>query len=166
MIRTTFRGEERSLFPALAMVAELMIRILKTLGSESIVCVHAEDGMDELSISGQTRIFRFQGADQPIREEIISPEQLGLIRADHDAIKGGDATENADILRRVFDGEAGAKRDIVLLNAAFGLLVAGVVDSAGEGLERAAESIDSGKARAALDRLVEVSGDAPVRTAG
>lgn len=142
-------------------MAELMIRILQRLGSESIICVHAEDGMDEVSISSQTRVFRFDPADRSIRDELISPEKYGLIRTDHAAIQGGDAEENAGILRGVLDGKPGAPRDIVLFNSAFGLMCAGVVDSVEQGLTVAAESIDSGKAAAKLQALIEVSHEAP-----
>ncbi len=142
-------------------MAELMIRILQRLGSESIICVHAEDGMDEISVSSQTRVFRFDPADRSIRDEIISPEQFGLIRADHEAIRGGDAPENARILRSVLEGRPGAPRDVVLLNSAFGLMAAGVVDAPEEGLRMAAESIDSGRAMEKLELLIRVSQDAP-----
>ncbi len=155
-------GVKRQLVGAFSWhVAELMVRILKTLGSESIVCVHAEDGMDEISISSQTRIFHFSGKDDPIKDEIITPEQFGLIRADHAAIRGGDAKENAVILRHVLEGNPGAPRDIVLMNAAYGLLCAGVVGSASEGIEKAAASIDSGNALNTLDTLIRVSQEAP-----
>lgn len=155
-------GVKRQLVGAFSWhMAELMIRILQRLGSESIICVHAEDGMDEISISSQTRVFRFDATDDTIRDEIISPEKFGLIRADHSEIRGGDADENARILRRVLEGRPGAPRDIVLFNSAFGLLCAGVVDSPEEGLKKAAESIDSGRAMASLESLIRVSGEAP-----
>jgi anthranilate phosphoribosyltransferase len=155
-------GVKRQLVGAFSWhMAELMIRILQRLGSESIICVHAEDGMDEISISSQTRVFRFDPEDRTIRDELISPEKFGLIRSDHASIKGGDAEENARILRNVLEGKPGAPRDIVLLNSAFGLICAGVVDTAEEGLKKAAESIDSGRALEKLDLLIRVSGEAP-----
>ncbi|MDE2995693.1 MAG: anthranilate phosphoribosyltransferase [Bacteroidota bacterium] len=159
-------GVKRQLVGAFSWhMAELMTRILQRLGSESIVCVHAEDGMDEISISGQTRVFRFDPEDESIRDEIINPEQFGLIRADHSAIQGGDAPENARILRDVFNGKPGAPRDIVLLNSAFALMCAGVVGSPEEGISRAAESIDSGKAAGVLADLIRISHEAPRATA-
>lgn len=155
-------GVKRQLVGAFSWhMAELMIRILQRLGSESIVCVHAEDGMDEVSISSQTRVFRFDPANKTIRDEIISPEQFGLIRTDHSAIRGGDAEENAGILRSVLDGTPGAPRDIVLFNSAFGLLCAGIVDTVEDGLRVAAESIDSGRAQEKLEQLIRVSQEAP-----
>jgi anthranilate phosphoribosyltransferase len=155
-------GVKRQLVGAFSWhMAELMIRILQRLGSESIVCVHAEDGMDEVSISGQTRVFQFDPANQTIRDEIISPEQFGLIRTDHAAIRGGDAAQNAGILRSVLDGTPGAPRDIVLINSAFGLLCTGMVETVEDGLRVAAESIDSGKAQEKLEQLIRVSQEAP-----
>lgn len=155
-------GVKRQLVGAFSWhMAELMIRILQRLGSESIICVHAEDGMDEISISSQTRVFRFDPEDSTIRDELISPERYGLIRADHAAIRGGDADENARILRSVLEGKPGAPRDIVLFNSAFGLMAAGVADSPEDGLRMAAESIDSGRAMEKLELLIRVSGEAP-----
>jgi len=155
-------GVKRQLVGAFSWhMAELMIRILQRLGSESIICVHAEDGMDEISISSQTRVFRFNAEDRTIRDEMISPEQFGLIRADHESIRGGDAEENARILRSVLEGRPGAPRDIVLLNSAFALMAAGVADTTENGLQMAAESIDSGRAMEKLELLIRVSGDAP-----
>lgn len=155
-------GVKRQLVGAFSWhMAELMIRILQRLGSESIVCVHAEDGMDEVSISSQTRVFRFDPSSPTIQDEIISPEKFGLIRADHAAIQGGDAEENARILRSVLDGTPGAPRDIVLFNSAFGLLCAGTVDTVEDGLRVAADSIDSGRAQEKLEQLIRVSQEAP-----
>jgi len=155
-------GVKRQLVGAFSWhMAELMIRILQRLGSESIVCVHAEDGMDEISISGQTRIFRFDPSNRTIQDDIVSPEQFGLIRADHSAIQGGDARENALILRSVLSGTPGAPRDIVLFNSAFGLLCAGKAASVDEGLLMAADSIDSGRAQEKLEQLIRVSQEVP-----
>lgn len=155
-------GVKRQLVGAFSWhVADLMTRILRQLGSESVICVHAEDGMDEVSISGKTRIFRFDTAGGDIREELVHPEQFGLVRADHADIRGGDAARNAEIIRLVLGGASGAPRDIVLLNSAFGLLCAGVVPTVEEGLRAAAESIDSGRALDRLDTLIRVSQEAP-----
>lgn len=155
-------GVKRQLVGAFSWhVAELMVRILKQLGSESVICVHAEDGMDEVSISGTTRVFRFDVADGLVHEELVHPEQFGLVRADHEAIRGGDATQNAAIIRSVLGGASGAPRDIVLLNSAFGLVCAGVAPTVEDGLRLAAESIDSGRAMDRLETLVRVSQEAP-----
>ena len=155
-------GVKRQLVGAFSWhVAELMIYILRQLGSESVICVHAEDGMDEVSISGTTRVFRFDVAGGDIHEELVHPEQFGLVRADHDAIRGGDAVQNAGIIRSVLGGATGAPRDIVLLNSAFGLLCAGRVNSVEEGLRVAADSIDSGHALEKLETLARISHEAP-----
>jgi len=142
-------------------VARMMAHILVELGAESVVCVHAHDGLDEISLSGPTTVYRLAGKGQPLCEHIISPFDYGMAPAPLSEVIGGDAERNATILRSVLDGAHGAPRDIVLLNAAFGLLVAGAVTTVAAGLSAARQSIDSGAARAALDRLVEASQSAP-----
>lgn len=155
-------GVQRQLVGAFSIeIARLMVGILHALGSESIACVHAEDGMDECSITSPTTLFSFHAAGDPIEEESIAPEQFGLERASHDAIAGGDADRNAVILRDILSGQPGAPRDIVLFNAGLALRCAGSATSIEEGIAQAAMSIDTGKAMAALERLIRVSQDAP-----
>ena len=155
-------GVKRQLVGAFSLdVARMMVEILHALGSESIACVHADDGMDECSISSPTTLFSFYAAGDPILEETITPEQFGLERAPHEAILGGDGNRNAVILREILSGQAGAPRDIVLFNAGIALRCAGSASSIEAGIAQAAESIDSGKALAALDGLIRASQDAP-----
>ena len=142
-------------------IASMMASILAALGSESAICVHAHDGMDEISISGPTTIFRVQSADDTVVEEIIAPEHFGLSRAGNEEIAGGDAVENARILLSVLRGEKGARRDITVLNASFALVAAGMADSVENGLSMAFESIDSSKALTALSSLIDASQSAP-----
>jgi anthranilate phosphoribosyltransferase len=96
-----------------------------------------------------------------VRRFEIAPEQLGLERARPEDLRGGDAATNARALRAVLDGESGAYRDIVLLNAAAALLVAGKVGRLPDGARLAAEVIDNGHARHVLDRLVEITNQVP-----
>jgi anthranilate phosphoribosyltransferase len=114
--------------------------------------------MDELAVTGPSTVVEVrQGvAGQPYE---IEPESCGLGRYELAALAGGDPAENAFIARCVLAGETGARRDAVLLNAAAALYVAGVAPSIAEGVERAAESIDSGHAARVLDRMVAVTNE-------
>lgn len=142
-------------------VAEMMAGILSELGSERLICVHAEDGLDEFSISGPTVVFRSLTAGAPPERIVVDPAALGLSTAPLDSIVGGDADRNASIIRDILAGAGGAPRDVVLLNAAFALVAAGRTDDPVEGLEIASHSIDSGRAAAALEALIECSRQAP-----
>jgi len=128
--------------------------VLKALGMQSAWIVHG-DGLDEMTTSGETIVAALAGG--AIRRFTLTPEDFGLARVSKDQLKGGDADHNAAALRLVLDGEPGAYRDIVLLNAGSALAMAGLADDVGGGIALAAQSIDSGKARAALDRMVAVS---------
>lgn len=145
-------------------VAEMMAGILSELGSERLVCVHAEDGLDEFSISGPSIVFRSLTPGVPPERIVVDPAALGLSRAPLESIEGGDAGINAGIIRDVLSGTEGPPRDVVLLNAAFALVAAGVTDDPADGLERAALSIDSGRAAHTLQALVEISQQAPGET--
>lgn len=133
---------------------EPLAHVLKALGMQSAWIVHG-DGLDEMTTSGETIVAALAGG--AIRRFTLTPEDFGLARVSKDQLKGGDADHNAAALRLVLDGEPGAYRDIVLLNAGSALAMAGLADDVGGGIALAAQSIDSGKARAALDRLVAVS---------
>jgi anthranilate phosphoribosyltransferase len=134
---------------------ELLARALQLLGSERAWVVHGADGIDEISTSGYTKIS--ECTDGSVKTFYLHPSDVGLAKSSPAALKGGDAKENAAIIQRVLAGDHGAPRDIVLLNAGAGLLIAGVVASIEEGIGRASEAIDRGNARKTLDRLVAVS---------
>ncbi|WP_109356846.1 anthranilate phosphoribosyltransferase [Sphingorhabdus sp. EL138] len=119
------------------------------LGYEKVMIVSGEEGLDELSISGPSRLAIVEG--QSITHSRITPEDIGLSRHDADAIKGGDAEYNAKALRALLQGEPSAYRDAVLLNSAAALMVAGEVDSWEAGVEEAAEALDKGLANALLN---------------
>lgn len=125
---------------------------LKTLGAERALVVAARDGLDELTLSGATVVATLSGGRVLVDE--IYPEKVGLKRRPLAALKGGDAKANARILRAVLSGEPGPAREATLFNAAAALIAAGLARDWREGVERAAESIDSGRALGALDALV------------
>jgi len=127
-------------------------RVLATLGSETAWIVHGADGLDELSTTGESRIFVMGQTVQT-----AAPEDAGLERAHIDDLRGGEASFNADAIRRLLGGEHGPFRDVVLLNAAAGLVVARRARNLLEGAALAAQAIDTGAAHGALDKLVETS---------
>jgi len=132
-----------------------MVEVLQTLGSTRVIAVHGSDGLDEITTTGPTEIVSLENG--VISHSVISPEDFGLRLAKPDELKGGDAAHNANALRAVLEGEKSAYRDIALLNAAAGILIAGKASSIEEGLTLAANSIDTGKALATLNRLIAVS---------
>jgi anthranilate phosphoribosyltransferase len=135
--------------------AEPMASVLRNLGSERVWVVHGSDGIDELTTTGASTVVELK--DGSITTFDVTPEDAGLPRASLDALSGGDGETNAAIARGVFDGEPGPVRDIVLLNCAAALVVAGRADDLKEGVQHAAEAIDGGKAKATLAKLVEIS---------
>ena len=135
-------------------VAERMLASLRIHGSKKAWVVHG-GGLDELTTTGVSTVLEL--ADGHVRSFTVDPVELGLAPAILDELVGGEPAENADAVRRVLAGDHGAHRNIVVLNAGAALVVAGVADSIEDGLVRAAESIDTGSAAAALDRLVAES---------
>ena len=127
-----------------------MAEALGRLGSERAWLVHGQ-GLDEIALSGPTQVVELDNGR--IREFTVSPADAGLMEAPPEAIKGGEPAENAAALVALLDGAAGAYRDIVLLNAAAALIVAGRVNTLTDGAAMAASSIDSGAARTVLHRL-------------
>ncbi|WP_350334049.1 anthranilate phosphoribosyltransferase [Coralliovum pocilloporae] len=134
---------------------EPIAHALRDLGAESAWIVHGDSGLDELSITGPNLVAELKNGE--INTFEIAPEDVGLTRRDLEEIKGGDAEENATALKAVLDGDLCAYRDTVLMNAGSALVVTGKAKTLTEGVEMAARSIDSGKARKALDLLVETS---------
>ena len=143
-------------------LTELLAHASLMLGSERVWVVHGTDGLDEISTTGRTRISEgladSRGGPGTVRTFDLHPEEVGLPLAQASDLLGGDAEVNAAIIRRVIEGAGGAPRDIVCLNAAAALLVAGVVASLPEGLARAAAAIDEGRAAETLVRFRAASG--------
>jgi len=131
-----------------------MAEVLGALGSERAWIVHGQ-GLDELTTTGETQVAELQGGRVSVFT--VTPEDAGLPRARIEDLRGGDAEENAAALRALLDGAKGPYRDIVVLNAAAALLVAGRAATLREGAELAAQVIDDGRASAALAALVEAT---------
>lgn len=133
---------------------EPLARVLGALGAERAWVVHG-GGLDEMTTTGATDVVEWR--DGGVRLFTITPEAVGLPRASLEALRGGDPAHNAQALRELLDGRPGPYRDIVLLNAAAAFLVADAAQTLREGVERAAASIDDGRARAALDGLIRAT---------
>jgi len=133
---------------------EPLARVLGALGAERAWTVHG-GGLDEMTTTGPTEVVEWRNGQ--IRLFTISPEAVGLSRAEPDQLRGGDPAHNAQAIRELLDGRPGAYRDIVLLNTAGALLVAEAAETLREGVEQAAAAIDDGRARAALDGLVRAT---------
>ncbi len=136
-------------------LVEPLAAALGALGSEQALVVHGSDGLDEITTTGPTHAALLQGGR--VRRLTIEPARFGIPASKADDLRGGDAAENAAILCSVLAGEVGPRRDVVLLNAAGALWAAGRAAGLEEGLELAAESVDSGAARERLERLREAS---------
>jgi anthranilate phosphoribosyltransferase len=134
---------------------ELLARTLLILGSERAWVVHAADGIDEISTTGYTKISECR--DGAVNTFYLHPSDVGLSKASPAALMGGDAAQNAEIVRAVLDGAIGPTRDVVLLNAGAALFVAGEAESVKQGLARAATAIDGGDAKRVLARVVALS---------
>jgi anthranilate phosphoribosyltransferase len=132
--------------------AEKMLRVLEANGAEHVLVVTGDGPLDELALTGESNILEL--VDGEVRTYGITPESVGLDRVG--ALGGGDAAHNAILFRAMLDGAPGAVRDIVSLTAAAGLLVAGIVGDLGAGVRVAQQSIDSGAASAAHQRLLDV----------
>jgi anthranilate phosphoribosyltransferase len=132
---------------------ELMARALVTVGTERVFVVTGSDGIDEITLSGPTRLSWNEGRD--VRTRQLAPEEFGLPRASLEELQGGDAETNARLLRQVLEGEPGPHRNVVLANAAAAFVLAGKSNDLIEGVARAAEVIDSGQALETLRRLVD-----------
>lgn len=127
--------------------------VLRDLGIKNILVVHGENGLDEISISGDTFICELK--DGEITEYIINPKDYGLNIHSINEIKGGECTENAQIIKDIFDGEKSARRDMVILNSAATLYIGGKAKSIAEGIIIAEEIIDKKLAKAKLYELID-----------
>ena len=139
---------------ALKWVAPLA-EALRELGSEKAWVVHGSDGMDEITTTGPTAVAELKNGT--IRSFEISPQDVGLVISDPKDLKGGLPSENAKALRDVLAGAKNAYRDVVLFNAAASLLVADKAETLRDGVEMAAQSIDSGSAADTLEKLIAAS---------
>ncbi|MYC12533.1 MAG: anthranilate phosphoribosyltransferase [Gemmatimonadetes bacterium] len=138
-----------------AALTETLAGVLATLGAERAFVVHGSDGLDEMTLTGPTRVSELKQGS--VLTYDVSPGDFGLIQAPADALKGGDADYNAEITRSILNGEEGPRRDIVLLNAAAAIVAGDKARDLMEGVQAAAEVIDSGKALEKLEGLVAAS---------
>lgn len=136
-------------------MAERMLATLAELGAERAMVFHGADGLDELTTTTVSDVLELRDGD--VHRSVVDPADLGIARAERAALVGGDPAHNAEVVRRVLDGEPGPVRDVVVLNASAALVTAGVAADLAHGLDVARDAIDSGRAGSALDRFVKVS---------
>ena len=136
-------------------LVETLARVLAELGTERALVVHGEDGLDEITTTTRSHAALLSAG--ALTALTIDPEAFGIELATSADLAGGDAVENAQISRAILAGESGPKRDIVVLNAAAALFVAGAAAELGAGIELARQSIDSGAAAARLEQLIRAT---------
>jgi anthranilate phosphoribosyltransferase len=134
-------------------LTEKLANVLKNLGTTRAFVVYGMDTLDEITITGNTKVSELR--DKKVRTFYVKPADFGMKQAKLEGIKGGGVEENAMIVKKVLEGEKGPKQDVVLLNASSALVVAGKAKDFKEGIKIARESIESGKAKEKLERLIE-----------
>jgi anthranilate phosphoribosyltransferase len=139
-------------------IAPIVVGVLQQRGAPRALVVTGDDGMDEFTTTTTSTVHELR--DGGVTTSTFDPRDIGISLVSVDALAGGSPEVNADIARRVFAGEQGAYRDIVCLNAAAGLFVAGIVDDIAAGVVKAQASIDSGATATVLDRLISAANDA------
>jgi len=157
------RAERMAVGVGDARMAERMVGVLRALGRERAFVFYGDDGLDELTTAGTSVIYRLEGG--AITRAEFTPADFGVDVADRSDLLGGDAAENAGITTAILDGEAGPRRDIALINALPGIVVAGLADGFGAAMPLAVESIDSGAARTVLEKAIEMSDEAETTNA-
>lgn len=136
-------------------LTEPLAEVLGRLGAEDVMVLHGEDGLDEATITDGTKVSRLKGSR--VENFIISPEDFGFKRASLDDISGGSAEENAVITKEILKGQKGPRADMVVMNAALTLVVAGKTEDLREAAEMARETIDSSAAYKKLEEIIEVT---------
>jgi anthranilate phosphoribosyltransferase len=134
---------------------EPLAQVLKQLGSRHVLVVHAEDGLDEISIGSPTWIAELKDGDISVYS--VAPEDFGLQHSSLAVLKVTDAAQSLAMIRAVLDNEAGPARDIVLLNAGAAIYVSGISRSLADGVDRAKSVLQSGRAKTTLEALVGIS---------
>ena len=136
-------------------LTEVLANVLNELGSRRAFVVHGLDGLDEISLSGESKVSEVR--EGRVRTYMVSPKDFGLTQAPLSALHGGNAAENAQIIKGLLTGETGPRRDVVLMNASMAIVAGGKADDFQEGVRLARNSIDSGAAMEKLRRLVDFS---------
>lgn len=137
----------------------ILTRVLQRLGSQHVMVVHGNDGLDEITIAGETRVgeFKYGVRNGEVSEYTVKPEDFGMKTAAIESLQVQDGVQSKDMLLSVLENKLGPALDIVLLNAGAAIYVAGVAKSLAEGVEKAQQAVESGAARAKLQQLVEFS---------
>lgn len=138
-------------------IASDLANVYRKLGSQHLVLVHSEEGLDEIGISGDSYVTDWDARRGTIETYTVTPEDVGLPRGTRQDLVGGDAAENKQITLAVLNGEKGPRRNVVLMNAGAGIFAANATSSFAEGVAMAAEAIDSGRALKALEALIELT---------
>ena len=133
----------------------IQARVLRQLGSRHVMVVHGEDGLDEITLTGPTKVAELKNGS--VQEYTLNPRDFGLLCCQMDELKAENAVDSAARVRAVLAGEPGPCRDIVLLNAGAAIYVAGLADNLADSIERARHAIDSGAAQRTLAALAERS---------
>jgi anthranilate phosphoribosyltransferase len=136
-------------------LVEQLAKVLLSLGCRRGFVVHGCDGMDEITLTGRTLVAAISGG--AIEVQNIEPEQFGFQRCALEELQGGDAEQNAAIVKAILTGEKGPKRDVVILNGAYALVAAGLASGVDEGIDMLQAVLDNGKAQATLDALVRMT---------
>lgn len=136
-------------------LAEMLTKVASQLGYTHLFIVTSENGMDEIALNSKTTVFEIKG--ESVTKKIVNPQEMGFKNVPFEEIMGGDIAENAQIIIDILKGKKGPKRDIVVLNSAYALLVAGKVSHVSDGIILAQQIIDSGSALKVLDNLVKES---------
>jgi anthranilate phosphoribosyltransferase len=134
---------------------DVMAGALARLGAQRALVVSSHDGLDEMSTAASTRVVEVSGGQ--VRRYEVAPDDVGLSVSAPDAIGGGPPAHNAQVTRRIFAGEPGAERDLALLNAGAAIYAGGRAETLAEGVQVAAEAVDSGAAQRTLDAFVELT---------
>jgi len=136
-------------------LVEKLALVLQSLDCERAMVVHGDDGLDEITVTGETQVCELKGGS--IKSYTINPEDFGLPRADLGSLRGGTADENATLLRNILAGAPSHQRDVVLMNAAVALVVGDKAQSLQQGIDLAREALDSARALTKLEQLIEFS---------
>ena len=132
-----------------------LAEVLRDLGCGHALVVHGSDGLDEITLTGESQVAELKNGE--VTSYILHPEEFGFKICDYEDLKGGTPEENAVMIQNILDGESGPRRDIVLLNSAAAIYVAGKADSLESGIQCAVDSIESGKAREKLEGLQRIT---------
>jgi anthranilate phosphoribosyltransferase len=148
------RAERQSIGVSDRAMASVMVGVLQRLGSAQAFVFYGEDGLDELTTTGPSYIYRLKGGEVTHAE--FTPEDFGVPRASAEDLLGGDAAENASILRAILSGAPGPRRDVAIVNAAPAIVAAGLAEGFEPAMAMAAGALDSGAALAVLERVIEM----------